>query len=109
MRDYVMIDNSLVLTPNELTRSRPQIVLLAAAFTAVVSVALCAAAILTPAPIAVVPLVVVICIGAPLFAGWEVPVALACLRSRRATVRAMAALGRTLAQLPETEHPLGFE
>jgi hypothetical protein len=109
MHDYVMIDDSLMLTPNALTRSRPQIVLLAAAFTALVSVTLCAAAVLAPAPTAVVPLVVIICVGAPLFAGWEVPIALACLRSRRSAGRAVAALKRALAQVPETEHPLGYE
>lgn len=109
MRDFVMIEDSLMLTPKALTRTRPQVVLLAAAFTSVVSVGLCAAAILAPAPIAVVPLVAAICVGAPLFAGWEVPIALACLRSRRSAGRAVVALKRTLAQLPETEHPLGFE
>ncbi len=108
MRDYVMVEDSLVVTPTALMRSRPQFVLLAAGVTAMLSIALCVAAILAPAPVAAVPLVVAISIGGPLFAGWEVPIAVACLRSRRSAGRAMTALRRTLAQLPEVEHPHGF-
>jgi hypothetical protein len=42
-----------------------------------------------------------------MFAGWEVPNALATLRSDRAG-KALRKLRRSLAELPETEHPLGF-
>ncbi len=42
-----------------------------------------------------------------MFAGWEVPSAVAALRSERAG-RALARLRRTLDELPETEHPLGL-
>jgi hypothetical protein len=83
-------------------------VLAAALFTALLSAGLCAAAILVPAPAAVVPLVVVICIGCPMLAGWDVPLAVASLRADRSGGRALAALRRALAQLPETEHPLGL-
>lgn len=89
-------------------RTRPQLVLIVAAITTLVSVALCAAAILAPAPPAAVPLVVAICVGGPLFAAWEVPIALAALRSRRAGRNAVSMLRRSLDQLPETEHPLGL-
>ena len=54
-----------------------------------------------------IPLVVAICIGCPLFAGWEVPNALAALRANRAG-KALARLRRSLDELPETEHPLGY-
>ncbi len=87
--------------------TRPGLVLLVAAVTALISAATCTGAILAPAPAAAIPLVVAICIGCPMFAGWEVPNALAALRSERAG-RALARLRRTLDALPETEHPLGL-
>jgi hypothetical protein len=72
------------------------------------SAGLCAAAIVAPAPSAVVPLVVVISVGCPVFAAWEVPGAIACVRAEQERGKALAALRRSLAQLPETEHPLGL-
>ena len=87
--------------------SQPRLVLLAALLTALISAGVCVGAILAPAPAAAIPLVVAICIGCPMFAGWEVPNAVAALRSRRAG-RAMAKLRRSLDQLPETDHPLGY-
>ncbi|MBV8953222.1 MAG: hypothetical protein JO262_19910 [Solirubrobacterales bacterium] len=89
-------------------RVRASLVLVVAFLTALLSAAMCAAAILAPAPAPAVPLVVAVCIGCPLFAGWEVPVAVASLRADRAGGRALARLRRTLEQLPETEHPLGL-
>jgi hypothetical protein len=86
-------------------------VLAVAVFTALVSAAMCAGAVLAPAPPIAVPLVVMICVGSPLFAGWEVPRALVSLRAERierAQRRALAALTKSLEQLPETEHPLGL-
>ncbi|HYZ82151.1 MAG TPA: hypothetical protein VE571_12825 [Solirubrobacteraceae bacterium] len=50
------------------TPSQARLVLLAALLTTVTSAALCAAAILAPAPEAVVPFVVIICIGCPMLA-----------------------------------------
>ena len=83
---------------------RPHFVLLLAVASALASAALCAAAILAPAPAAVVPLVALICVGCPMFASWEVPVALTALRGNKA----LAALRESLDQLPEVDHPLGL-
>jgi hypothetical protein len=69
---------------------------------------LCAAAIIAPAPTAVVPLVVLISVGCPIFAVWDVPGAVASLRAEREKGNALATLRRSLERLPETEHPLGF-
>jgi hypothetical protein len=91
-----------------MARPAPTLVLLAALLTVLISAGVCAAAILDHAPAGVVPLVVVCCIGCPLFAGCEVPVAVASLRARRTRGAALAALRRTLDWLPETEHPLGL-
>lgn len=86
---------------------RPLLKLIVAFVTAVSSMAFCAAAILVPAPAAVVPLVVTVCIGAPLFASWEAPGALAWMRTERSHRSALTKLRRALDQLPEVEHPLG--
>lgn len=88
--------------------ARAALTLFAAVATALMSAGLCAAALLAPAPIPVVPLVVVISVGCPIFAVWEVPGAIASLRAEREGGEALAALRRSLAQLPETEHPLGL-
>lgn len=89
-------------------RAAPHLVLIVAVITTLISVAVCAAAVLAPAPAAAVPLVVAICVGGPLFAAWEVPVALSALRARRTGQEALSMLRRNLDQLPETEHPLGL-
>jgi hypothetical protein len=76
------------------------------AFAAVVVVAcagLIGAAALVPAPVTVLPLVVIVCVGMPMVATVELPAAIAALRRDAA---AIAALRRHLAQLPETAHPL---
>lgn len=90
------------------TRARAGLVLLAALLTALSSAAVCAVAILAPAPAAAVPLVAIICVGCPMFAGWEVPLAVASLQTNRAGGKAMARLRQNLEQLPEVEHPLGL-
>lgn len=93
------------------TRAQPRLVLAVAVITALVSAAMCAGAVLAPAPPIAVPLVVLICVGCPLFAGWELPKALVSLRAERAERahrRALAAMRKGLEQLPETEHPLGL-
>jgi hypothetical protein len=91
--------------------SRRQAVLICATAGLVVlmGAGLCSAAILVPAPAAVVPLVAVSCAGLPILAGWRVPVAVDCLRTRPRclTELSVAALRRDLDRLPETEHPLG--
>jgi hypothetical protein len=89
------------------TSPRPGLVLLVAAVTTLISAAICTGAILAPAPGAAIPLVLAVCIGCPLFAGWQLPDALAALRSERAG-RAFTRLRRSLDELPETEHPLGL-
>ena len=86
---------------------QPVLVLLIAAITVAVSLATCVAAMLVPAPAAAVPLVAVVCVGCPLFASWEVPLAIASLRANRADA-ALASLRESLDQLPEVEHPLGL-
>jgi hypothetical protein len=93
------------------TRGKPHLVLAVALITAFVSIAMCAGAVLAPAPPIAVPLVVAICVGSPLFAGWQVPHALVLLRAERVERRqrrAVASLRESLARLPETEHPLGL-
>jgi hypothetical protein len=78
---------------------------------AVVAVLACAglfaAAALAPAPPAALPLIILVCIGCPVLASWELPVALTVLRNRPRS-RALSDLRRGLAELPETEHPLGY-
>ncbi len=89
-------------------RVAPVVVLLFACVIVLVSAAVCVAAVLVPAPPAALPPVVAICVGCPIFAAWDAPAALALLRADRAGGRALATLRRSLAQLPETEHPLGL-
>jgi hypothetical protein len=70
------------------------------------------AAVLVPAPAAVVPLIVAVSIGLPVLTAMEVPAALAVLRSGPVAApldhRALDALRSRLAELPETQHPRGF-
>ncbi len=87
--------------------ARPRLVVLVALVTSMISAGVCVGAILAPAPAVAIPLVVAICVGCPMFAGWEVPNALAALRANRAG-NALARLRRSLDELPETEHPLGL-
>lgn len=89
-------------------RARPRLVLAVAVFAVLVSIGMCAGAVLAPAPPIAVPLVVATCVVSPVFAGWEVPRALRTERIERAERRAVAALRKSLEQLPETEHPLGL-
>ncbi len=107
MRDEATFDDYAYAVRSPTMSARPVLVLLVAAVTALISAATCTGAILAPAPAAAIPLVVAICIGCPMFAGWEVPNALTALRSERAS-QALARLRRTLDALPETEHPLGL-
>jgi hypothetical protein len=110
MRDERRLDHlpSFALPTRFTARREPQLVLAVAVVTALVCMAMCAAAILTPAPAAAVPLVVAMCVGAPMFAGWDVPVALAWVRAERGRGKALDALRRALDELPEVEHPLGL-
>lgn len=73
--------------------------------------ALMAAAVIEHAPIAVVPLAVLVCIGCPIAVALQLPPALAALRRMRARraddEKLLATLRGQLASLPETDHPLG--
>ena len=109
MHGELLFEDSVSRTTRRRTRSQAGLVLLAAAMTTITSAALCTAAIVAHAPIAVIPFVVIICIGCPVLASWQVPDVLAALRSRRLATRALTQLHRGLAQLPETEHPLGHD
>jgi hypothetical protein len=74
------------------------------------------AAVLVPAPAAVLPFLAVACVGLPMIAARDVDIALRALGGRRAAApqedpldpRALAELRRTLDRLPETKHPLGL-
>lgn len=76
-----------------------------AAMAGIACAALLAAAALVPAPPAALPLLTAVCLGCPLLAAWELPVAVAVLRMRGG---ALGELRRGLADLPEIEHPLGY-
>jgi hypothetical protein len=79
-----------------------------------VTVLLCAgllsAAALVPAPPVALPFIIVICIGSPMVASWELRTSLAILRTsgvvrgRRDDARVLAEMRRYLEQLPETQH-----
>ena len=91
-----------------LPASPEALVVVAAVLTTLISLALCSGAILSHPPVAAVPLIVIVCIGSPVFASWEVPRALTTIRAERARAKALARFSRSLTQLPETEHPLGL-
>jgi hypothetical protein len=73
---------------------------------------LLSAAALVPAPAAVLPFIVVVCIGGPMVAALELPAAIAGLgrtgRRPAPDAHALATLRRQLDALPETQHPLGL-
>ena len=81
-----------------------------AVVTAAACAALMSAAALVPAPPAALPLLVVVCVGCPMFAAWQASSSLPVLRHGRPRgrldERALADLRRDLDQLPETAHPL---
>ena len=78
---------------------------LVCALAVVTSAGLFTAAALVPAPPAVLPLVVVVCIGFPMLAVWE----LSAAHGRTPLdARALARLRWQLDELPETRHPLGL-
>lgn len=101
-------DGPFFFPPRSLERSHYRLVLIVAGLTALLSMTVCAVAILAPAPAMAVPLIVTICVGCPLFAAWEAPIAVAVLRADRLGRTALSSLRRSLEQLPEIEHPLGF-
>ena len=87
-----------------MTRRQALIGLGSAAFTVAACVAMIAGAVLFSAPPAVLPLLVVACIGGPMLAAYELTRVLPLLRGEHVLGRHR----RALAALPETEHPLGY-
>src|SRR4051794_16345753 len=79
--------------------------------TALVCAGLMAAAALVPAPPAALPVIALVCVGAPSLAALDVLVSVAVLRATRdrgLDKRALSELRRRLDRLPETRHPLGL-
>jgi hypothetical protein len=104
-------DGFAVATRTAPVAPRPGAVVIAALLTTLTSAAVCVAAVLAPAPIAALPLVVAVCVGCPMFAAWELAPAIASLRATRARRSASMALAKFqegLRKLPEVEHPHGF-
>jgi hypothetical protein len=74
-----------------------------AVFVALACAALISAAVLVPAPPAVLPLIAIVSVGGPMAVTTELQAGIRALRRQR---RAVAMLRRHLAELPETAHPL---
>jgi hypothetical protein len=85
-----------------LSRRRAIHACVSVAVTALVCAGLLAAAALVPAPPWVLVLVIVVSIGCPMAAAYELARAAPALRDPTAELR------RQLDRLPETEHPLGL-
>ena len=73
-----------------------------AAVVVAAAVGLMLAAALAPAPLAVLPLVVLAGVGMPMVVAYELPPAVSSFRAHR---RLVSAMRRDLAQLPEISHP----
>ena len=86
-------------------RHRRDLVLsaLAALVTALGCAGLLTAAVLVPAPHAVLALIIVVVIGLPMLAAWD----LARVSAARGPQLNLAELRRQLDRIPETPHPLG--
>ena len=95
-------------------RRRAAMVCALAVGAALLAAGLLSAAILVPAPAAVLPLLGVVCVGFPMLAAWELArvdaalggLGLALRRGRPLDERALSELRRALERLPETVHPL---
>ena len=88
--------------PSRDVRRRAGLACLAVVLMAVACAGLIAAAVLVPAPRAVLPLLMLVCVAGPLASAFELARALAVLREPAAELR------RDLDRLPETPHPLGY-
>jgi hypothetical protein len=102
-----LLEDHAFVAPAAPRLAKPRCVLITALVTTLISMAMCTAAIVGRPPVAAIPLIVAVCIGGPVFAAWDVPRAIAALRVDRAGA-ALARFRRRLAELPETEHPLGL-
>lgn len=95
-------------------RRQAAMVCAVAAVAAIIGAGLLCAAILVPAPAAVLPLLGLVCVGLPMLAAWELARTHAALggimralhRGRPLDERALKDLRRALERLPETAHPL---
>lgn len=97
-----------LVAPRLVTRREAASACFLAFVSALCSAGLCAAAVVAHPPVAVVPLLVIVCVGAPVLGTWQLPHAIVALRARRESQRReIARLRRSLDQLPEIEHPLG--
>lgn len=95
--------------PRPRTRREAALACLFAALSLACAAGLCVAAVLLHPPVAVVPPLVIACVSCPVLGTWELAPAVAALRQGRADSHrsAIAHFRRSLAALPETEHPLG--
>jgi hypothetical protein len=91
-------------SPTLPSRGRARLMFLSALAMAAACAGLLAAAALVPAPHIVLPFLILICIGCPMAAAYELPVAITALR----THAARASLKRSLDALPEVPHPHGY-
>lgn len=93
------------------TRGQALFVCVTLALTVVACAGLLFAAALVPAPPFVLPFIVLVCIGFPVAASWDLRPSLASLRRsggltrRRRNARLVAEMRAYLEQLPETPHP----
>ena len=106
MRACVCAPGERVVTQTMTVLRHPSRRLVVAAISLTLSVvaaaALVVAAALVPAPPAVLPLLVLVCVGTPVAGAFELAGALAEVDAPRAQLR------RELDRLPETPHPHGF-
>jgi len=107
MRNQGLLEDHAFVAPGPDRPANPGLVLIIALLSTLISAAICTGAILGRPPAGAIPFIVAVCVGGPIFSGWNVPAATAALRVDRAGM-ALARLRRALAELPETEHPLGF-
>ena len=88
---------------------RPILLCLTGVLSWAISAGLCVAAIMLRPPTVVVPVIALTCVFCAVFGTWELPVAFATLRGRSRAGRdrrAIVSLRRSLARLPEVQHPL---
>ena len=97
-----------MITPSLLAPRRPVLQALYVALTVLVCAGLVSAAVLAPAPPTALPFIVLVAIGMPMAAAFELPSLVAALRHGLREGRAVTRLRRELDRLPETHHPLGL-
>ena len=103
----------MATTPSYTSKRQAYAAIALAALTFIACATLMVAVLVTPAPLAVDPLAVVVCIGCPMVMAWPLPSSIHALRAASTVPplegeQALTALRRQLARLPEREHPLGL-